>query len=73
MILFAAKFTTVKAPEELLSAFARVYDKFAADSAPYLLFVGDGPLRGALEERARPLGTPCAFGVSQSIRTPGSL
>jgi glycosyltransferase involved in cell wall biosynthesis len=61
VILFAAKFTTVKAPEELLSAFAQVYDKFAADSAPYLLFVGDGPLRGALEESARPLGDAVRF------------
>jgi glycosyltransferase involved in cell wall biosynthesis len=51
----------VKAPEELLSAFARVYDGFAADSAPYLLFVGDGPLRGELEERARPLGDAVRF------------
>jgi glycosyltransferase involved in cell wall biosynthesis len=61
VILFAAKFTTVKAPEELLSAFARVYDKFAEDSAPYLLFVGDGTLRGALEESARPLGDAVRF------------
>jgi glycosyltransferase involved in cell wall biosynthesis len=61
VILFAAKFTTVKAPEELLSAFARVYGGFAANSAPYLLFVGDGPLRGALEEGARPLGDAVRF------------
>jgi glycosyltransferase involved in cell wall biosynthesis len=61
VILFAAKFTTVKAPEELLSAFARVCNRFAADSAPYLLFVGDGPLREALEEQARPLGDAVRF------------
>jgi glycosyltransferase involved in cell wall biosynthesis len=61
VILFTAKFTTVKAPEELLSAFARIYDGFAADLAPYLLFVGDGPLRGALEESARPLGDAVRF------------
>jgi glycosyltransferase involved in cell wall biosynthesis len=61
VILFSAKFTTVKAPEELLSAFARVYNVFAADSAPYLLFVGDGPLRDTLEERARTLGDAVRF------------
>jgi glycosyltransferase involved in cell wall biosynthesis len=61
VLLFAAKFTPVKAPEELLSAFARVYNRFAADSAPYLLFVGDGPLRDTLEEQARPLGDAVRF------------
>lgn len=61
VILFAAKFTTVKAPGELLSAFACVYNRFAADSAPYLLFVGDGPLRDTLEEQARPLGDAVRF------------
>jgi len=61
VILFAAYFAAVKAPEELLSAFARVYSRFASDSAPYLLLVGDGPLRGMLEKQARPLGDAVRF------------
>jgi glycosyltransferase involved in cell wall biosynthesis len=61
VILFAAKFTTVKAPEELLSAFIQAYSGFGANSAPYLLFVGDGPLRCSLEESARPLGDAVRF------------
>ena len=61
IILFAAKLTTVKAPEELLSAFTQVHRRFAADSAPYLVFVGNGPLRNMLEEQARPLSDAVRF------------
>jgi glycosyltransferase involved in cell wall biosynthesis len=50
-IVFAGKLTPIKAPEVLLEAFARV-----EGVAPYLCFVGDGPLRGMLEERAGALG-----------------
>jgi len=50
-ILFSGKLTPIKAPEVLLEAFARV-DKPRAS----LCFVGDGPLRGQLEARARELG-----------------
>jgi len=61
VILFAAKFTTVKAPEELLSAFAHIHNRFPDDSAPYLLFVGAGPLGKTLEERAQPFGAAVRF------------
>ena len=72
VILFAAKFTTVKAPEELLSAFAGSTTN-SPRTRRHICCSSATALRGALEERARPLGTPCAFWVSQSIRTPGSL
>jgi glycosyltransferase involved in cell wall biosynthesis len=55
VILFAAKFIPVKAPGDLLVAYQRVWLNTAeADRGmkPYLLFVGDGPLRGELETLA---------------------
>jgi glycosyltransferase involved in cell wall biosynthesis len=61
VILFAAKFTKVKAPEELLAAFTLLPRGWVEDAAPYLVFVGDGPLRGTLEKRARPLGDAVRF------------
>jgi glycosyltransferase involved in cell wall biosynthesis len=52
IILFAAKFTQVKAPGDLLSAYLDAFP--SQDSVrPYLLFVGDGPLREQLESQAR--------------------
>ena len=50
-IVFAGKLTPIKAPEVLLEAFARI-----EGVKPYLCFVGDGPLRGMLEEQAAKLG-----------------
>src|SRR6202008_372628 len=50
-IVFSGKLTTIKAPEILLEAFAKL-----GDPKPSLCFVGDGPLRGMLEARARELG-----------------
>jgi glycosyltransferase involved in cell wall biosynthesis len=61
VILFAAKFTKVKAPEELLAAFTLLHRGWSGDAAPYLVFVGDGPLRSQLEEQARPLGDAVRF------------
>jgi len=61
VILFAAKFTKMKAPEELLAAFTLLHRGWSDDAAPYLMFVGDGPLRGELEEQARPLGDAVRF------------
>ena len=61
MILFTAKLTTVKAPEQLLAAFAQLNERLAGDAKPHLLFVGDGPERGRLEEEAQPYGDAVRF------------
>jgi glycosyltransferase involved in cell wall biosynthesis len=50
-IVFSGKLTPIKAPDVLLEAFARLSEPKAS-----LCFVGDGPLRGMLEARARALG-----------------
>jgi len=50
-IVFSGKLTAIKAPEILLEAFARL-----SEPKPSLCYVGDGPLRAMLEERARALG-----------------
>jgi len=55
VILFAAKFIPVKAPGDLLTAYQRAWSESAGAGdapKPYLLFVGDGPLRGELETMA---------------------
>jgi glycosyltransferase involved in cell wall biosynthesis len=60
VILFCAKFQPWKRPLDALEAFA------AANSADaYLVYAGDGPLRKALEARARELG------VSERVRMLG--
>lgn len=61
VILFVAKFIPAKAPEELLAAFARLYGRRSEDAKPYLLYVGDGPLRGKLEEMAKTFGDAVRF------------
>ncbi|MGB8800489.1 MAG: glycosyltransferase family 4 protein [Candidatus Acidiferrales bacterium] len=50
-VLFCAKLQQWKRPQDLLRAFAQV-----ADVNAYLVFVGDGPLRSALESEAGLLG-----------------
>ena len=61
VILFAGKFTKAKAPEELLRAFEVIYERFTADSTPYLLYAGDGPLRRTLEKDATCFGDAVRF------------
>jgi len=51
IILFAAKFIPEKAPQDLLSAFLKII-ALNESKRPYLLFVGDGPLRTQLEMQA---------------------
>src|SRR6266404_5992685 len=51
VILFAAKFIPEKAPQDLLSAFLEVIHEPGLRK-PYLLFVGNGPLRSKLEAQA---------------------
>ncbi len=61
IILFAAKLIDRKRPDLLLEAFGRIH----ADPAlrrPYLLFAGDGPMRGEIEARAAEI-TPGAMRV----------
>lgn len=73
VVLFTAKLTPVKAPEDLLEAYKQAWswergaaphpsgghllpsaekEGKAGSAKPYLLFVGDGPLRGELEAQA---------------------
>jgi glycosyltransferase involved in cell wall biosynthesis len=51
VILFAAKLIERKRPDLLLEAFARVQGEPAL-RRPYLVFVGDGPMRSSLEAKA---------------------
>ena len=50
-IVFSGKLTAIKAPEILLEAFARLGEPKAT-----LCYVGDGPLRSMLADRAQALG-----------------
>jgi glycosyltransferase involved in cell wall biosynthesis len=50
-VLFCAKLQSWKRPQDLLRAFAQI-----TDLNGYLVFVGEGPLRSALESEARSLG-----------------
>jgi glycosyltransferase involved in cell wall biosynthesis len=52
VILFAAKFTSGKAPHDLLAAWLALQAQWSDMQLPYLLFVGDGPLRSQLEVQA---------------------
>ncbi len=62
VILYASKLQAHKRPRDLLEAHARLAPEM--NPAPYLLFVGDGSERFALEARARELG-------AESIRFAG--
>lgn len=61
VILFAGKLIDVKAPDELLAALALAQKNLRGEPKPYLLFAGDGPLRGKLEAAAQPLGDAVRF------------
>ena len=61
VILFVGKLIPAKAPDELLRAFAQAHRRFRSDRAPYLLYVGDGPMRAALEREAAPLAKSIRF------------
>jgi glycosyltransferase involved in cell wall biosynthesis len=53
VILYASKFAARKRPDELLLAYERlIVDMPDPDRHPYLLFVGDGEMRTALEAAA---------------------
>ena len=61
IILFAGKFLALKRPGDLLDAFKRLVARADGQPKPYLLFVGDGELRPALEESGRSLGDDVRF------------
>ncbi|NWG29876.1 MAG: glycosyltransferase family 4 protein [Rhodocyclaceae bacterium] len=56
IILYASKLTARKRAMDLLEAYARLTPDGHTEPEPYLLFIGDGELRPALEGRARELG-----------------
>jgi len=51
ILLFAAKFTAVKAPADLIAAYVQAFPG-KGSTRPYLLFAGDGPLRSQLQAQA---------------------
>jgi len=51
VILFCGKLIPEKGSDDLLEAFLKAFPNIT-DTAPYLLFVGDGPMRKELEKRA---------------------
>ena len=61
IILFAGKFIHTKGPDELLKAFTRIQSQAHGSCRPYLLCVGDGPLRKRMEEQAAPMGEAVRF------------
>ena len=56
VILFASKLQQRKHADHLLEAYRSFIGNGAAQNRPYLVIVGDGEQRGALEAQARQLG-----------------
>jgi glycosyltransferase involved in cell wall biosynthesis len=56
IILYAGKMSKRKRPDDLLEAYSRVTADSRPGSRPYLLFVGDGEMRGGLEAMASATG-----------------
>ena len=56
VILFASKLQTRKHCDDLISAYARLSPGAGVEPQPYLLIVGDGEERAALEQQARATG-----------------
>src|ERR1700722_7855948 len=56
VILFASKLQTRKLCSDLVEAYARLVAGVAVDEQPYLLIVGDGEERAALERQVAELG-----------------
>jgi glycosyltransferase involved in cell wall biosynthesis len=56
VILFVGKLVERKAPLLLLEAYQRLAKEASSEPSPYLLFAGDGELRGAIEETVLNLG-----------------
>ncbi len=56
IILYAAKLTEVKRPQDLLAAYRLLSSDGIQEPEPYLVFVGDGILRASLENTAQETG-----------------
>ncbi|MBF6571135.1 MAG: glycosyltransferase family 4 protein [Candidatus Binataceae bacterium] len=56
VILYAGKLSERKRPDDLLKAYIQLSADGRTEPHPYLIFVGDGALRGALEIRASATG-----------------
>lgn len=56
IILYAAKLTEVKRPQDLLAAYRLLSSDGIQEPEPYLLFVGDGILRTSIEKAAQETG-----------------
>jgi glycosyltransferase involved in cell wall biosynthesis len=56
VILFASKLQKRKRCEDLLEAYLNLSSEIASEPIPYLVIVGDGEERGALERRAKDTG-----------------
>ena len=56
VILYASKLSERKRPHDLLDAYEMLSHDGVSEPQPYLLFVGDGEMRGRLEHRVRQLG-----------------
>jgi glycosyltransferase involved in cell wall biosynthesis len=56
IVLYAAKLTEVKRPQDLLAAYRLLSPDGATEPEPYLLFVGDGGMRSYLESEAKATG-----------------
>ena len=56
VILFASKLQTRKHCDDLIAAYAALLPQLPAGQAPYLLIVGDGEERAALEQQVAALG-----------------
>lgn len=56
VILYASKMTERKRARDLLEAYARLSPDGHTEPEPYLLFIGDGEMRSALERRSAELG-----------------
>jgi glycosyltransferase involved in cell wall biosynthesis len=56
VILYVGKLFGRKRPEDLLDAYARLSTDGRAEPAPYLLYIGEGEAKTALEARAASLG-----------------
>ena len=52
VILYASKFSRRKKPDDMIAAHRRVRAQLPADRVPYLLMVGDGEMRQALQDEA---------------------
>lgn len=61
VVLYASKFQRRKRAGDLLAAFATAMGRARPGQNAYLLFVGDGEMRGELESVARPLGDRVRF------------